>query len=187
MHGKHRRMAFMMVLGLALIPATLLGTSVVRLGTQDLLEMSPTIIMGEVLEQETRLAEDGGYPITLTTIAIEESFKGAPRPIIEVFTLGGQVDDLIGEVPGENSFTPGERVFLFLSPKEGWENTYTVYGMFQGKWSIQLDERGEEILQNDHIDNLLIEPAKEVVPLNQEGHLNLEDFVNAVRHKLDLN
>ncbi len=94
MLGKHHRAAFALVLGLALLPATLLGTSVVRLGTQDLLEMSPTIIMGEVLEQEIRLAEDGGYPITLTTIAIEESFKGTPRPVIEVFTLGGQVDDL---------------------------------------------------------------------------------------------
>ncbi|MBD3337076.1 MAG: hypothetical protein GF355_16295 [Candidatus Eisenbacteria bacterium] len=187
MAGKNVRVGFAVALALVILPTSLLATTVLRLGTQDLLEKSPTVILGEVLEQETRLFEDGDFPITLTTVAVEESFKGAPRPVIEIFTLGGRVDDLIGEVSGENQFQPGERVFLFLTPKEGWENTYTVYGMFQGKWNVMDDASGVTYLQNDHAEQILQQPASELVPLDDQGRMNFENFIQTVRQELDLN
>jgi hypothetical protein len=173
-----------LAVGLALLllssfPAS--ATTLLRLGTQDLLEMSPVVVLGEVLDQETRLATDGGYPITLTTIAVEESFKDSTAPFIKVLTLGGQVDDLIGEVAGACTFRPGERVVLFLSPKEGWEDTYVVAGMFQGKWTVTQDVSGETVLVNDRADLLLANPAREIVPADAQGRLPLAAFLQAVR------
>lgn len=186
MAGKHRRAALALAVTVMLLPATLFATTVLRLGTQDLVEVSPIIVLGEVLEQETRLFEDGGFPVTYTTVVVEETLKGSTPSVIEIFTLGGQVDDLIGQADGVAKFEPGERVFLFLTEKEEMgENTYDVYGWFQGKWSVVADETGTEYLVNQHVDQLLASPANEVIALDELGRFRFEEFMQAVRVQVD--
>lgn len=185
MAGKHRRAIIALAVTIALLPATVLATSVVRLGTQDLVEVSPIIVVGEVLEQETRLYEDGGFPVTYTTVVVEETLKGSTPSLIEIFALGGQVDDLIGHADGVAEFEPGERVFLFLTEKEKLgSNVYDVYGWFQGKWSVVVDETGVEYLVNQHAEELMADPANEVVVPDEQGRLRFDEFMQAVRAQL---
>lgn len=188
MSEKRLRAVVALAAAIALLPSSLLATTLLRLGTQDLADISPIVVTGEVLEQQTRLYEDGVFPVTYTTVVVDQTFKGTTAPVIDIFTLGGRVDDLIGEPPGVAEFEPGEKVLLFLTEKfDKGEDTYDVYGWFQGKWSVVADPGGVEYLVNDHAEKLADTPANELIPADELGRFEFQAFVQALQARIDQN
>jgi hypothetical protein len=51
--------------------------------------------------------------------------------------------------PGAPRITPDEKVFLFLVRDDQVLGGYTVSGFSQGKFSIQKDEDGQEVVSRD--------------------------------------
>ena len=91
--------------------------------------------------------------VTLTTIAVAETLKGAEMGTITVALPGGI--DANRKFPVQMSYagapriTPGEDLFLFLTVNSEVGDSYTVTGFSQGKFSIMKDEKGEHFVTRD--------------------------------------
>ncbi|PYS70964.1 MAG: hypothetical protein DMF69_11920 [Acidobacteria bacterium] len=91
--------------------------------------------------------------VTLATISVNETLKGADLGTITVALPGG-VDanrkvPVAMMYPGAPQITPGEDVFLFLTATGEAAGSYTVTGFSQGKFSIVKDEDGEPMVTRD--------------------------------------
>jgi hypothetical protein len=91
--------------------------------------------------------------VTLTTISVGETLKGAEQGTITVALPGG-IDahrkfPIAMTYPGAPQITPGEDLFLFLIADEQTAGRYKVTGFSQGKFSIGKDERGEHFVARD--------------------------------------
>ena len=91
--------------------------------------------------------------VTLTTISVGETLKGAELGTIRVAVPGG-IDanrkfPIAMSYPGAPRISPGEDVFLFLTATGQTAGSYSVTGFSQGKFSIVKDENGEQIVTRD--------------------------------------
>ena len=91
--------------------------------------------------------------VTLANISVQEVLKGEDSSTITVALPGG-VDanrkvPIAMTYPGAPRITPDEKVFLFLVRDDQVPGGYTVSGFSQGKFSIQKDENGQEVVSRD--------------------------------------
>jgi hypothetical protein len=125
------------------------ATTVVLHGTADLLEKSETVVRGTVTSVQARMHQEHQFIYTYVTLRVDEVLKGQSSlagSSITLQELGGQVDDLIHHVPGVPVYEEGEEVLSFVHtvPVQG---TYRTYGMIQGKFRFDVDERtGRQVL-----------------------------------------
>jgi hypothetical protein len=109
------------------------------LGLDELITAAVEIVVGEVVESETRF--EGRLVITRSTVRVEESLKGAPGARVEVTQLGGTaVHPIIGapvtmDVSSYTAFRPGEKVVLFVEPRR--PTGRQLVGAAQGKLLIR--------------------------------------------------
>ncbi|UGV41859.1 hypothetical protein J7W08_02305 [Methanococcoides orientis] len=138
--------------------------------------MSDVIIIGtvkEVLPSEWN-TEDGERPTddtyemewydiyTDVVITVDEYLKNplAEKEVI-IRTLGGEKDVIFIDVEDEPSFTPGEKVFLYLI-NDTWPRTmdhgpehFVVTGVSQGKFTLTDDGRAIHFGESFTLDKLL--------------------------------
>jgi hypothetical protein len=91
--------------------------------------------------------------VTLVTVAVNESLKGAPGESLTVVVPGG-VDanrkvPIAMTYPGAPRLTPGEDGFLFLNADSEVGGGYNVTGYSQGKFSIVEGDDGEPMVSRD--------------------------------------
>jgi hypothetical protein len=91
--------------------------------------------------------------VTLANISVQEVLKGEDSSTITVALPGG-VDanrkiPIAMTYPGAPRITPDEKVFLFLVRDDQVGGGYTISGFSQGKFSIQKDEDGQEVVSRD--------------------------------------
>lgn len=125
-------------------------TLAVALSLEDMVNQSDVIAIGNCLD--TRSAWIDRSLVTIATVAVSESLKGAPGETVNVVLPGG-VDvnrkfPVAMTYPGAPRLTPGENVFLFLNA-DGEVGGYSVAGFAQGKFSIVNDENGEPSVSRD--------------------------------------
>ncbi len=119
----------------------------------DLDRQADYIIVGTVTNQNG--LQENKTISTQTAIAVEEWVRGSSiGDTVVVKELGGIIGDVMMVVPGSPHFEQRERVVLFMkedSPAR-WRHRiaygHTV-GMAQGKFSLETDEQGKEMLIND--------------------------------------
>src|ERR1700682_2015710 len=111
-----------------------------------LVRASRAVGSGTVGALHTRWAP-GGWIETVTEIEVDEAIKGTPGSEIDVVELGGVVDGIGYIVPGAASFTPGERVLLFLETND--RGDWVPKNMSVGKFSERVDGRGRRLLLRD--------------------------------------
>jgi hypothetical protein len=126
-------------------------TLAVALSLEDMVDQSDVIAIGNV--QGTRSAWVDGTLVTLASVSVSETFKGADSGDLTVVLPGGidanrQVPVAVS-YPGAPRMTPGEDVFLFLNSDVDYGLGYNVAGFAQGKFSIVSDEDGESVVSRD--------------------------------------
>lgn len=122
---------------LALAPASGLSvvhaTSVKPLTLSEMVQRSPRIVHGTVVEAHSQWEEGGTQIYTYVTLAPKEMLKGK-SPAGEKVTfrqIGGRVGDKAVYVPGTPRFAPKQEVIVFLTGADrgGYSQ---VMGIFQG-------------------------------------------------------
>ena len=122
-------------------------SAVRRMSISDLVEGSEAVVLGSVLSVaglgEARInGLDVTIPFTDVRIAVTEYItQKLSFSEIKVRTLGGTTPNTSFEAPEEPSFSAGEEVVLFICKDTGNlfdlpDDTFTVQGLFQGKYSI---------------------------------------------------
>ena len=126
-------------------------TLALALSLEDMVDQSDVIAIGNCVEARSTWVD--GTLVTLATVSVSETLKGAESGNLTVVLPGGI--DANREVPvavsypGAPRLTPGEDVFLFLNSDVDSGMGYTVAGFAQGKFSIVNDEDGEPVVSRD--------------------------------------
>lgn len=126
-------------------------TLAVALSLEDMVSQSDVIAIGNVVDTRSMWVDRN--LVTLATVSVSESLKGAPGETVTVVLPGG-VDvnrkvPVAMTYPGAPRLTPGENAFLFLTADSEVGGGYSVAGFAQGKFSIVNDEDGEPVVSRD--------------------------------------
>ena len=158
-------------------PSETLGTPdttlAVALSLEEMVAQSDVITIGNCVD--TKSVWTDGTLVTLATVSINESLKGAESGTLTVVLPGG-VDvnrkiPVAVSYPGAPRLTPGEDVFLFLNSDVDTGMGYNVAGFSQGKFSIVNDEEGVPVVSRDltrislHGNNGVRRGGANVIPL----------------------
>jgi hypothetical protein len=122
---------------LLLIPVATGATQVRYRSVEQLGQQSTTVVRGTVAAVHSYWNAKHTKVFTRTTIAVDETYKGAGTPQVQVLQLGGVVDDVRVTVCGAPAWTDGEEVLLFLEPYV--DGAYQVSGFSQGKFAVETD------------------------------------------------
>ena len=126
-------------------------TLAVALSVGDMVSQADVIAIGRALETRSMWVDRS--LVTLVTVAVSESLKGAPGETLTVVVPGG-IDanrkiPISMTYPGAPRLTPGEDVFLFLNADSEVGGGYNVTGYSQGKFSIVEGDDGEPMVGRD--------------------------------------
>lgn len=126
-------------------------TLAVALSVGDMVSQADVIAIGRALETRSMWVDRS--LVTLVTVAVNESLKGAPGETLTVVVPGG-VDanrkvPVSMTYPGAPRITPGEDVFLFLNVDSEVGGGYNVTGYSQGKFSIVEGDDGQPAVSRD--------------------------------------
>lgn len=116
-----------------------------------MIDQSDLIAIGSCVD--TKSAWVDRRPLTLATISVAETLKGAEPGTITVALPGG-IDanrkfPIAMMYPGAPRIVPGEDVFLFLTADTDAAGSYSVASFSQGKFSIVKDQEGKQIVTRD--------------------------------------
>jgi hypothetical protein len=103
------------------------------LSLEDLTRKADMIVLGVPIEQQARRQGHGKVIVTDVSVRVDDVLKGSAKPGQSVVAtlLGGTLDGIALQVPGEASLTLGQRLLVFLqrTPASG---ELHVVGMSQG-------------------------------------------------------
>ena len=121
------------------------------LSLEDMVDQSDVIAIGNCLETKSVWVD--GTLVTLATVSVSETLKGAEAENLTVVLPGGidanrQIPVAVS-YPGAPRLTPGENAFLFLNSDVDYGLGYNVAGFAQGKFSIVNDEDGQPVVSRD--------------------------------------
>jgi hypothetical protein len=122
-----------------------------ELNNQALATTADVIAIGRALD--SRSVWEGRVLVTQVTVRVEETLKGGADETV-VVTLPGGIDanrriPVSMTYAGAPTMHAGERVFLFLARDDENPDRLTVIGFSQGKFSVNTEPGGEEIVERD--------------------------------------
>ena len=171
-----------LVVGLAL-PAS--ATTVEERTIRDLTAESSTIVHGTVVSTESRWNEDHSLIITDVRIRVESVLKGSAASSVVVTQPGGTVGKLRVDVSGAMTFRAGQETVLFL--QSAAEGQSIVTGLFQGRFDVTEDARGQKIvrgLSGEELNSLQAASAPsggEGIRVAPGAPVTLDQFLGGVR------
>jgi hypothetical protein len=126
-----------LLLGLASDAKPAQASVVLALSLADLTHRADLIVLGAAKEQQARRHMDGKLIVTDVSVRVEQTLKGSSKPgqTIVATLLGGKLDGIALQVPGEASLPLGQRVLLFLYRAQA-SGDLRVVGMSQGVLSL---------------------------------------------------
>jgi hypothetical protein len=137
------RFAAPLVLSLALAP-TAQSTTLVKMSTEQMTARATDIVIGVCTD--ARSVWVGRTLVTLATISVSESLKGAAQPALTVVLPGGvdaaRAVPVAVMYPGAPVIAARDNVMLFLERGAPVANGLRVVGFSQGKFSIVRDAFG---------------------------------------------
>lgn len=175
------------LVGLALLGANLaVATTVQKFSRQELAKKSDSIVMGKVEDVSSRQDGVSHEIYTYITVSVTESVKGARgEKFVTIRQLGGSVGKIISVVPGTPSFQAGEKVVLFLSPKDQAGYPW-VMGLQQGKYSVLTNDSGLQIVRNELNGLELLSPNGVKSQSTVSSELPLAAFLDGIKTDLNL-
>jgi hypothetical protein len=127
----------------AVAPAN--ATTLIRMGLEDLVSANSTVIVGEVLDTESRWNEDLSFIVTDVRIAVHEVVKGRLSEEELTVTLpGGRVGDRATLIVGAAELVPGNSYVLFLTKQNLLHagEALVVRDLVQGAFDIRMERDG---------------------------------------------
>ena len=94
--------------------ASLHATAIVMPTDDQLVDKSPTIVIGTVLRSES--VEINGGIWTETDLRVEKSLRGTVGTTVRIREVGGRIGDRFNVVFGSPEYQSGQRVLVFLWP-----------------------------------------------------------------------
>lgn len=110
---------------------------------RQLADRADAIVVATVREAAAHVRADG-YVVTDYRVDVERTLKGSATGTLTISEVGGVAGDRYTFIADSPSYTPGERVLVFLR-KRG-DGTYFTAGMAMGKFSYARNGRGEAIV-----------------------------------------
>jgi len=126
-------------LACALAVPTAQGSVVRALSLEDLVERAEHIVVAVPEEKQSRRHQDGRLIVTDVSLRVKQVLKGsaAPEGVLIATRLGGRLETIALQVPGEATFAIGERVLVFLRAMgTGSSGQLRVVGMSQGVMAL---------------------------------------------------
>ena len=123
---------------------------------RELVDRSDAVIIATVRDAASRMRADG-YVVTDYRFDVEQTLKGAPAGTITVSEIGGVAGSRFTFIADSASYTPGERVMVFLRKRA--DGTYFTTSMAMGKFSFTRTARGESVVTRD-VSKLRDDPAR---------------------------
>jgi hypothetical protein len=136
--------------GLALLIAAPASTTVIQfLDVEQMSGIASVVTVGEVERVQSSWNDAHTKIYTRVTIRTTEVIKGdRDLESVTLKMIGGQVGEDVARLPGTPAFEPGERVLLFLEPRDDRDG-YLVIGLFQGLYRLGAGSGGDDMLYQD--------------------------------------
>lgn len=132
----------------AMLATPFAGATVLEpLRIEDMARLAPLVVIGEVNQVKVEINAAKTKIYTRVLVTPNEVLKG-PRDtgVVTIKTVGGALADKVAELPGAPRFTPGERVLVFLEPRQDGDG-YNTIGLYLGKFSVIKDPKtGQQVL-----------------------------------------
>ena len=177
-----RLFAGLMLMAMAWTPAW--ATSVKTFVFEEMCETAQTIVYVKCLTRENAVFADREGIFTQTRFRVMEVVKGQADSEMVLTLPGGEWDGQRMRVPGMPQFLAGQETVLFLSKRDGFGSPWPV-GLGQGCYAVQVDEGGDRQVMLRHVP---LPPGVRSKPAQaQTSHMELGDFLTAVREVLNLN
>ena len=136
MQNRYRQWLLFTLVLLGLIPQIVVLGFMPNIPLDTLWDKSEVAVLGNVTSVQPS-TEGGSYSVV--EINVEESFiQHLNESTVKIRIEGGESDGIGYWVEDQPEFEVGERVFVFLESPE-WikrDYRYVVFGMFQGKFSV---------------------------------------------------
>jgi hypothetical protein len=113
---------------------------------RQLTDRSDAVVIATVRDASPHVRADG-YVVTDYRLDVEQTLKGTATETITVSEIGGQAGGRFTVIADSATYTPGERVMVFLR-KRG-DGTYLTTSMAMGKFSFTRNARGEAVVTRD--------------------------------------
>jgi hypothetical protein len=150
------------------------ATQIIYRSPQQMGEESALVVSGRVTGVRSYWNDTNTKIFTETSVAVDRSFKGGAGGTVSVVQLGGIVGHVQMKVEGALAWNPGEEVLLFLEPFNG--DRYMVYGLSQGKYEIERDERGRPFVSRGAFEGVeLLDAPDEKAP--EQERMPLDTFI----------
>jgi hypothetical protein len=147
------------------------ATQIIYRSPQQMGEESALVVSGRVTGVRSYWNDTNTKIFTETSVAIDQSYKGSAGGTVNVVQLGGIVGHVQMKVEGALAWSPGDEVLLFLEPMSG--DRYMVYGLSQGRYEIERDERGRPFVSRGAFEGVEMldapegrAPVTEKIPLD---------------------
>jgi hypothetical protein len=141
---------------LCLLASAASATVFQPLTDRQLADRSDAVVVATVRDATSRL-DNQGHVITDYRFDIEQTIKGGAMGTITVSEIGGVSGSRFTFIADSASYTPGERVMVFL--RKGADGTYFTTAMAMGKFSFTRTARGESVVMRD-VSELRDDPAR---------------------------
>jgi len=133
----------------ALVAAPASTTTVVRFDVEKMSAIAAVIAVGEVQGVDMRWNGAHTKIYTRVTFTPTEVIKGG-RDLgpLTIKMIGGKVGEDVARLPGTPELVQGERVLVFLEPREDGDG-YLIVGLFQGLYRLRKGAPGDDLLYQD--------------------------------------
>lgn len=153
------------------------ATQIIYRSPKQMGEESALVVSGRVTGVRSYWNDTNTKIFTETHVAIDRSYKGGAGGTISVVQLGGIVGHVQMKVEGALAWSPGDEVLLFLEPFS--DDRYMVYGLSQGRYEIERDERGRPFVSHGAFEGIeMLEAPDDRTP--EKDRVPLDTFINRV-------
>ena len=154
--------------------AAISATTIERMSLQKMAQSAPVIVRAQC--KGNSVVRDAGEVWTLSSFAVEETWRGETTPQITVRLLGGRMGDITAHVSGVPRFQPGEDVVLFLEPTK--RGDFSVVSWEQGTFRIRRNPSGgtPEIVTQDSASFATFDPATRTFNASGIRNMPLDAF-----------
>jgi len=137
-----------------ILSMTVSATTLERLTVDVMVEKSTSIVRGKVISSQGE--NRNGLIFTKYFVEIDESWKGNPGQVIEVFVPGGVANGLRQTIPGAPALEQGEECVLFLWA--GASGRSQIIGLSQGLFNVNRDAEGQVFLERPGAREVMLDP-----------------------------
>lgn len=178
------RSAALAALAAALAGAPAGATTLIRMGLEDLVASNAVVVVGEILEAESRWNEDASFIVTDVQLAVHEVVKGRLSEKEVTITLpGGRIGNRTHVVVGAAELVPGSSYVLFLSRMNLLRagDGLVIRDLIQGAFDLKLGRGGLHAVSQALRHSLLPDKSGQLGPPGGTEGIPIDAMLSEIR------